>query len=307
MRRIHLGIVISAILICIISGVLCISCTNMFETENTQTTKETSQLESFDNLINNLQQMSEKFMISNNIVPSTRASWFGRLWRAVKADVRSIFKWNEKHPHPELMMEIAVQDTGTSSYMAYYADGFVIPVYDDDNQASFVVDSLSSIYAYSEEKHSFATAHNAAVLGMIKSNSFDPNSTLNTILGIRNVIKELGIIQANESVEDAVAFVDEFLSDYYEHSDKHLVLPTKPKDEDQMVAYLIDYYFENVQQLTSPESVRSYTREYIETVQSDAFFTHSEDNAARKQYVTEMVGLGAASFDLWYHIAKIEK
>ncbi len=302
MKRNHLGIAISTIAVCIIAGLVCVSCANIFEHEKSQVSDEISQEESFDNLINDLQQMTEAFMLANNN-PTTRKNWFSRLWDAVKADVKVITNWNYWHPHPDCALVIPIQDTSAASSNAYYNEGFIIPVYDDDDNVINTVDSLSRVYAYAEEKYSIARAHNAAVLGMIKSNSFDPNSTLNTVIGIRNAVIELGITTLDKSPEESANYVDEFMSNNY----SNLSGTTKPSTENDRAVYLIDNYLENVQQLNSPETVKSYTKNYIETIENDTFFTDSEINKVLKQYVIEMVGLGAASYDLWYHISMINQ
>lgn len=245
--------------------------------------------------------MTDEFLASENVMPSTRASWFRRFLNAIGADLSSI--WNEINNNVDIGGPLVIiQHVSEASSRGYYQLVKDFPVYDaltDSQKERF--DSLHAVYPLDILNLDIAHTHNALILQMIRDNSWHPDDPEKLVSGVVNTAKRIGFDASEVSIPERVIRLNQFMIDY----DKHPIrLPEqKPIPGSDAMIYLIDNYLYHIQSLDSPKSVKKYTDNYIYIIES--YYNDSKLNRKKKNNTIKIIKLTCASYDLWYNISNL--
>ena len=276
-----------------------ISCDESNETINYE------QKQSFDNLIKELDDMNEEFMLSENITNKTTRGWFSKFFKAVCADVAAI--WYEINHNVDIKgPKVYTTKVSSASCAAYYE---LVPdsyqYYNYTYQQKEMFDSLKMSYAYIPENNNIAIAHNAVILEMIKDNLWKPANTVELVANNINTSKKIGVKVSDEPIQEIANSVDELIFNYDSNPPFRFETKPVPTNISDIPKFLIESYLYNIQNLTTPDQVSRYTSLYITSLYNphNQIYQLPEE---QKQKVIEVIRLANSSFDLWYHMSIID-
>lgn len=271
-------------------------------TESRESTELNQQENSFDALVKELDQMTDEFMASENVMPGTRASWFRRFFHAIGADLSAI--WKEINHNVDIKgPSVVIQHVADASSRSYYELVEEIPVYDAFTATQKErFDSLQAVYPLDSLNLDIAHTHNALILQMIKDNSWHPEDIDELVTSTVNTIKRIGVDTSGASNSERVTYLTQFMADYKSNP---LVLPTsKPLATTYPMNYLINNYLYNIQNLDNPQIVKRYTNVYIHRIEN-SMYEGRRLTERDKQNTIDIIKLTCASYDLWYHILNL--
>lgn len=251
----------------------------------------------YSQLKNELDSMSADFMNSHRSTMETRG-FFSKLWNAVKADVNAISDYNAKHRNSFFGVIIPLQETATASSAAFYGEEFRLPSYARSKAVRTVVDSLSSVYAYSSANPTYSDAHNSVILALIKDDAFKPNDLYTTAQRIKYNARLLRIRHTDGPIENTVSLVENLLD-----NDNMAEEPNLMTDFDAWGINILESYLDYVTNLENINDIKEYTDEYIQLVDSSPILHVMGEE--RMEHLLGLIRMTASSYDLWYHLSEL--